>query len=155
MNRSADHRPRRLTLLAAALLALALALAGCSTGPYGGGQPAPVPTPNQGGAAGGTSEAPGVTELPDGTVRIVGVLEFRDLEGGTWVITGGTAATGDAGKTLAVIANAADLTAKLEPLRGERVVATGTKAGGVSTRMAGPEYTISSIASAGGGGPAQ
>jgi hypothetical protein len=88
---------------------------------------------------------PGLYDLPDGSVQALGTLEYRDLEGGTWVIVGGSNLTGDVGKTVAVIANATDLGPKLEALKGAQVIASGTRLDGASIRMAGPEITVTTI----------
>ncbi len=133
--------------IGSALLALVLAgvVAGCSAGspaksPGGGTAPA-----GQTGGQGATQVAPGLYDQADGTVQAVGRLEYRDLEGGMWAIVGGSEATGDAGKTVAVIANANDLGSQLQALKGEQVVAKGQKFDGASIRMAGPEITVMSI----------
>ena len=97
------------------------------------------------GGAAGTQPAPGLYELADGTSQAIGTLDFQDLEGGTWAILGGSEATGDAGKTLVVIANAGDLGSKLEALKGSQVVATGKMLDGASIRMAGPEMEVATI----------
>jgi hypothetical protein len=88
---------------------------------------------------------PGLYDLPDGSVQALGTLEYRDVEGGTWVIVGGSNLTGDAGKTVAVIANAAELGPKLEALKGVQVIASGTRIDGASIRMAGPEIKVAAI----------
>lgn len=46
---------------------------------------------------------------------------------------------------IVVIANGADLESELKPLDGKTVVATGTRAEGVSIRMAGPEMRVEKI----------
>jgi hypothetical protein len=131
------------------VLVLAGSLGGCV--PAGDTRPAENPGsipatsgPPSDGAA-GTRLAPGLYELADGSAQALGTLDYRDLEGGIWVIVGGTEATGDAGKTVAVIANAGELAAQLEGLRGATVIATGKKLEGVSVRMAGPEIAVTSI----------
>jgi hypothetical protein len=137
--------------IVSALLALALAgsLVACS--PAGTTKPAETPgstpatsAPPSNGAA-GTRLAPGLYELADGSAQALGTLEYRNLEGGVWVIVGGTEATGDVGKTVAVIANAGELTARLDELKGTTVIATGKKLDGASIRMAGPEIAVTSI----------
>lgn len=137
--------------IVSALLVLVLAgsLVGC--GSSGTMKPAENPGsipatsgPPSDGAA-GTRLAPGLYELADGSAQALGMLEYRDLEGGIWVIVGGTEATGDVGKTVAVIANADELAAQLDGLKGATVIATGKKLGGASIRMAGPELAVTSI----------
>jgi hypothetical protein len=114
------------------VLALIGPIAGCTPAPPTGGEDR-------------MTFAPGLTQLSDGSAQAVGTLEYRDLEGGMWVIVGGTEPAGDAGGTVAVIANAQDLGSKLEMLKGMRVIAKGVKLDGASIRMAGPEITVTSI----------
>jgi hypothetical protein len=127
------------------VLALAGSVAACAsrgTGPAAENPPAStVPARPPAGAL----FVPGLYDLPDGSVQALGTLEYRDIEGGTWVIVGGANPTGDAGKTIAVIANAADLGPKLAALKGAQVVAGGTRLDGASIRMAGPEITVTAI----------
>jgi hypothetical protein len=126
------------------IFALAISVAGCAEKPpQDSGTTPPVAQP-PGGAA-GTQLAPGLYKQADGTAQAIGKLDYRDLEGGTWVIIGGTEATGDAGKTIAVVANAADLGSKLDELKGSQVVVTGEMLDGASIRMAGPEMKVSNI----------
>jgi hypothetical protein len=108
------------------------------------------------GGAAGTQLAPGLYKQADGTAQAIGTLDYRDLEGGTWVILGGSEATGDVGQTVAVIANAADLGSKLDKLKGSQVIATGEMLDGASIRMAGPEMKVTAIEKAAlTGDPAQ
>jgi hypothetical protein len=138
------------TRIASALLVLVLAgaLGACSPAAP---KPAVAPgsTPTSSGQSpvdsAGTSLAPGLYDLADGSAQALGTLEYRDLEGGIWIIVGGAEATGDAGKTVAVIANASDLGTKLDALKGSQVLATGKRLEGVSVRMAGPEITVTTI----------
>ncbi len=144
------------------LLVLALAGSLVACGPAGTTRPAENPDsvpatsgPPSDGAA-GTRLAAGLYELADGSAQALGTLEYRDLEGGIWVIVGGTEATGDAGKTVAVIANADELAAQLDGLKGATVIATGKKLEGASVRMAGPEIAVTRIEKVEDtGGPAQ
>lgn len=127
------------------LLALALGLVavGCSRGPAVQ-PPQRIPAPPE------TSETSTPAEPDaDEVVRIVGVLEYRDLEGGLWAITGPAREGAAEAPVLAVVANAQDFASELEDLKGLRVIAEGTKAEGASIRMAGPEYVLTSIAGAG------
>lgn len=96
-------------------------------------------------AAGGTRLAPGLYDMPDGTVQAVGTLERSDLEGGFWMVAGGTASEGNEGVTVVVIANGDDLAAELEPLEGKTVMAVGKRQEGASIRMAGPEMVAETI----------
>lgn len=146
----------RSTLASAALaLALVLALAGCTAATPGAGSPSagapettktstPDTTATSGDAA-GLRIANGLYDQADGTVIALGTLEWRDLEGGFWAITGAPGATGDADKVIAVIANAAQDDVAYVKLAGTTVQITGTRLEGVSVRNAGPEVTATSI----------
>lgn len=127
------------------LVALALAgtLIGCAA-PANDRTAEPDPAPTDSPAA-GMRLAPGLYDLADGTVQVLGTLEHRDLEGGFWVITGGTESEGNVGTQLAVIANGADFAEELKALEGKQVNAVGTRFEGVSIRMAGPEIEITEI----------
>ena len=78
--------------------------------------------------------ANGLYDQEDGTVLALGTLEWIDLEGGFYAITGSPEGDGN----IAVIANASDFTDELEALLGKTVSVTGTRFDGVSVRMAGP-----------------
>ncbi len=146
----------RLVVLSA-LMALGLVLGACGSSPDRAIAPEtkpPTATPDGGAAAGGTQLAPGLYELEGGRAQAVGVLEYRDLEGGMWVIVGGTQAEGNEGATVAVIANPAEFSATLKELQGKRVIADGRKLDGASIRMAGPEIELGSIEALPEGGPA-
>ena len=129
-------------LLVAALAGSVAACVSGGTGPTSGSPPSST-TPARPPAS--AKFVPGLYDLADGSVQALGTLEYRDIEGGTWVMVGGSDLAGDAGKTVAVIANAADFAAKLESLKGAQVVATGQRLDGASIRMAGPEMTITAI----------
>jgi hypothetical protein len=98
-------------------------------------------TPPADDAAGGLRLANGLYDQEDGTVLAIGTLEWIDLEGGFYAITGSP----EGGGTIAVIANADDYTRELEALLGRTGSATGTRFEGASVRMAGPEIIITSI----------
>ena len=140
------------TLLAVLLV---VSLAGCGSPDDGSPDADSEPPASDGGASGGTQLAPGLYDLADGTVQAVGTLEWRDLEGGFWVITGGTEAEGTTGETVAVIANGDELAATLEALEGLTVSAIGTRFEGASIRMAGPEIIVETIEEISGTGPAE
>ena len=126
---------------------LVLALVGCAqqaTTPDVA-QPEPTPAPAPGDAAGGTRPAPGVYELDERQIQAVGTLAYSDLEGGFWLITGGTEAEGNLGETVIVIANGEEFAEQLKALEGALVAATGERFEGASIRMAGPEMTLRSI----------
>ncbi len=72
-------------------------------------------------------------------------MEYRDLEGGLWVVIGGTEAEGDAGTVVAVIANGADYADQFAQHPGLSFIVDGTRPDGASTRMAGPEITATRV----------
>lgn len=131
--------------LALSLTALAavLVIAGCTAPPPVTGQPA------GGGAAGGgvgaTRIAPGLYDMPDGTVQAVGTLQWMDLEGGFWAVVTGSGSAGDTGTVVAVIANAAKDDPAYTALAGQVVTAAGARVEGVSIRQAGPEIDVTSL----------
>jgi len=124
----------------AVLLAL-LVLTGCTSVKT----PASTPPPAAGGPSTGTMAAPGLYDLADGTSEAIGILEWVDLDGGFWAIIGGTEATGDVGKTVAVVANADKDDPAYLPLAGTMVRVVGKRAQGASVRGAGPEIVASSV----------
>jgi hypothetical protein len=126
-------------------LSLAFSIAACAPGGVGSAPESPPSSTTPARPLASAQFVPGLYNQPDGSVQALGTLEYRDLEGGTWVIVGGSAQTGDAGKTVVVIANAAEFTAKLESLKGVQVVATGQRLDGASIRMAGPEMAVTAI----------
>lgn len=85
--------------------------------------------------------ANGLYDLEDGTVQAIGVLEYVDLEGGFYAITGSPEGDGN----IAVIANGDEFATELEALEGATVSVIGTRADGASIRMAGPEIVAESI----------
>ena len=133
-------RPR---LIIVALLLLGVALSGCTVPTSS--ERTKDPSPPSESPSTGSRLAPGLYDLEGGKAQALGTLEWSDLEGGFWMIVGGTEAEGNVGKTVAVIANGADFQRLLESLKGKQVVAVGTKLDGVSIRMAGPEIEIDSI----------
>ncbi|MHB1135586.1 MAG: hypothetical protein ACYCXR_09165 [Coriobacteriia bacterium] len=118
-------------------LLLGLALVGCSAET----PDAEAPGDAAGDAAGGLRLANGLYDQEDGSVIALGVLEWIDLEGGFYALTGSPEGDGN----IAVIANADEFTDELEGLTGKTVQVTGTRLDGASIRMAGPEITIESI----------
>ena len=141
-------RISELLVIGVVVAATALALAGCGAG-AAGEPPAASASSTPGGApAGNTKMAPGIYDLDDGTVRAIGTVEYRDLEGGFWAVIGGTEAEGDVGKVVAVIANGDDYAQQLKDLEGLSVIIDGTRMDGASTRMAGPEITATSVVAA-------
>ncbi len=128
----------RMPLVLVLILVIALALTACAKSPE---KPDVVTPPADNGAAGGTRIANGLYDIEGGKVQAVGTLEWRDLEGGFWAITGSPEGDG----VVAVIANGADFADQLEGLKGRTVVATGKRLDGASIRQAGPEIEIDKI----------
>jgi hypothetical protein len=127
------------------VLALSLVLSACGA-PQ---PPQPVQAPgNDAAVPSGPSSAmrlaPGLYPQDDGTLMAVGTLEWRDTEGGFWVVIGGTEATGDVGTVVAVLAGPAKDDPAYAPLATKSVTVVGTKVE-ASTRQAGPEITAISI----------
>jgi hypothetical protein len=153
---------RRSILLAAFLVLVALpaaAMAACSDA-GDAASPAPSATvsalPENGPSpASGTKMAPGLYELEDGTVVAVGTVEYRDIEGGFWVVIDGSAAQGDSGTVVAVIANGDEFADQFRGDEGFSFEVYGERAGEVSVRMAGPEITATRVVLAAEGGPAE
>lgn len=138
---------QQITRLALATV-LALALAGCASTPEDttGLEPEPAPQESPaGGAASGSRLAAGLYDMEDGSVQAVGTLERSDLEGGFWVITGGTQAEGNVGETVAVIANGDAFAEQLSQLEGRTVLVLGKRLDGASIRMAGPEIEATGV----------
>jgi hypothetical protein len=135
----------RIILLAlTALLSLAL-LAGCGSGDdtASGGSTSSLGAVDD--AA--TPAPPGLYDLPDGRKQALGVLEYRDLEGGFWAVVQAYPGqpTTQAG-VVAVLANAEALEVDLEALEGSYVRADGKVLEGASVRMAGPELEVDELA---------
>jgi len=145
MHRRRTHVVTTAAVVVAAAILLLTAVA-C------GGDPAPEtrspaaqPSPAGSAPPAGTKLAAGLYDLADGTVQAVGTIEYRDLEGGFWVVIGGTEAEGDAGTVVAVIANGADYADQFTRHAGLSFVVDGTRLDGASTRMAGPEITATRV----------
>lgn len=130
----------RIPLLAvtiAMLLGAAVVTSGCADRT----EPPPPVVP-------GTTPAvdpPGIYEISDDRVRAVGVLDWIDLEGGFWAVTGVAETDGAESTVVAVITNPDSLDIDLEEVRGRYVEVTGELLDGPSIRMAGPEIEASSI----------
>lgn len=122
-------------------LVLGLALVGCTAAesPDVG-----APDDAAGDAAGGLRLANGLYDQEDGSVIGLGVLEWIDLEGGFYALTGAPESEGNADGNIAVIANPEDFD-ELQALLGKTVQIMGTRVEGASIRMAGPEVTVGTI----------
>jgi hypothetical protein len=144
-------RRRQTDVLTTAAMVVVAAILLLSTAACGGDpapetrSPASGPSPAGSAPPAGTKLAPGLYDLADGSVQAVGTVEYRDLEGGFWVVMGGTEAEGDAGTVVAVIANGADYADQFRQHPGLSFVVDGTRLDGASTRMAGPEITVTRV----------
>jgi len=123
---------------------LILVLVGCgSSGPK---EPPTSTTPPNPGPRTGTLARPGLYAVEGGRSHALGVLEYRDLEGGFWaVVDAMPGQSTDTAQLIAVLVGADKLGIDLEALKGHYVSADGTLAGGASSRMAGPELTVDTL----------
>lgn len=142
-----DLRKRATTFVVTAVVLAASLLwaTGCSADAQ--------PDPQDSGSGG--SSAPGVYELQDGSSRIVGVVVFRDLEGGFWAIADtGTATQGEAAANLAILIppNGGTVTdVQFAEAEGHLVAAEGTLSDGPSIYMAGPMLEVDTLEILGAG----
>ncbi|MBS3973564.1 MAG: hypothetical protein KGZ89_01675 [Actinobacteria bacterium] len=134
--------PAQIMALAFALM-FALILVACSAA--GTSTPTTPPQPDGGSINAGSELAPGLFEMEGGTVKAIGTLEWVDLEGGFWALVDNSAAGGESGSTIAVIANGDELDSELSQLEGQRVSVIGKRFEGVSIRMAGPEIVVETV----------
>ncbi|MBN2247996.1 MAG: hypothetical protein JW733_04790 [Coriobacteriia bacterium] len=143
-------------------LMLGVALVGCSSAEETPDAETPdveAPGDDTGDAAGpvgsdvpsDTRPANGLYDQGDGTVIALGTLEWIDLEGGFYALTGAPGVEGN----IAVIQNADEFADELEALKGSDVIVTGALFDGASIRMAGPEVVITSIDGIGAQGAAE
>ena len=132
-------------------LLLALAFVGCgtdegaatsTTGATSGGS---TTTIADGGTSSGALVLPGLYEQDDGTVQALGILTYRDVEGGFWAVVETTLPEeADGAAVVAVIGPSADMEQSVESYRGEYVSVIGVKED-VSTYQAGPFVRATSI----------
>lgn len=88
---------------------------------------------------------PGLYELQDGTVQALGILTYRDLEGGFWAVVETTLPEeADAAAIVAVVGPSEDMEASLDSYRGEFVSVIGVEQD-VSAYQAGPFIEATSI----------
>jgi len=131
--------------IAIALVSLAVAAAGCSAPPPAA-PPARAPETTAAPSTPGDRNEPGIHELPDGRIRVVGTLTRSDLEGGFVGVQLQRPIDSYAGQ-MVVIANAAELPGLAEAEREGwgYVAVTGRLLHGVSIRQAGPEIQAEAI----------
>ncbi len=94
--------------------------------------------------AAGSQLAQGLHDMGDGSVQAVGILSYRNLEGGFWALTEGPEGS-DSGAVIVVVANAAEFEPRVAELAGTQVIVTGRRLEGASIRMAGPEMEAASV----------
>ena len=90
-------------------------------------------------------DQPGIYDTSRGRVRVVGIFDRVELEGGFWAVVGVAPTESAESRVVAVIVNAEELGLDLKSLRGRYVEAIGTVVEGASVRMAGPEVEARSI----------
>lgn len=126
------------------LLVLTLLLTGCAT-TDSGTDGAETPTPD-GGTSSGQLAPPGLYEQDDGTWQALGLLTYRDLEGGFWAVVGtALPEEADTASVVAVVLPDAEITAQMESLRDKYVSVIGTKSQGADIYQAGPVIEATSI----------
>lgn len=98
------------------------------------------------GASLGMLAPPGLYDLKDGRTQALGVLAYRDLEGGFWAVVDALPdePTVEAA-VVAVLVGVEDLGLDLESLQGRFVAADGVLTDGASIRMAGPELEVEDL----------
>gem|GEM_PF-4238971 len=90
-------------------------------------------------------DRPGVYEADDGRMRVVGVLEWVDLEGGFFAVVDVAETEAAEIRVVAAIANVEEVQDELLALRGRYVEVLGEPFEGVSIRMVGPEIVAEEI----------
>ena len=118
-------------------LAVVASLFAVTTGGCGSSTPDP----------GSESKEPGIYEYADGLTQAVGILTYRDLEGGFWAIadTDDSSQVESSSNVVVLITSGAQVVQKLETMRGQYVSAVGTYDDGPSIFMAGPMLQVETI----------
>lgn len=127
---------RLLVLLLAITL---LVMPGCAASDDDTETPPAAEEPSDGGTD--LRLANGLYDLEGGKVQALGILEYVDLEGSFYAITGSPEGEGN----IAVIANGEDFATELEALEGKTVSVIGERSDAPSIRMAGPEIIAERI----------
>jgi hypothetical protein len=127
------------------MVAAAVALSACAQAPSRPGVPASPGKPSVPRELRGELATPGLYMLPDGRALAVGVLHFRDIEGGFWAVFATRAAQQEDATAVAVIADPERL-GDLQALDGQYVGVAGRLRDGVSSRMSGREMDAAWIA---------
>jgi hypothetical protein len=89
---------------------------------------------------------PGIYDLPGGSTEALGILTYRDLEGGFWAVAKTSVPEqAETAEIVAVVVPSAELAPQLESLRGQYVSVVGIRNVGPSIYMAGPVLEAQSI----------
>lgn len=144
-------------LLMIALAVLVLATVACADETDQGGSgstttstPSGSQTTTTGGGTPGepsqeTPVAPGLHEREDGTVQAVGILDYRDLEGGFWaVVDTSDPAQADDADVVAVLGSSDEIPGPIKSYEGKYVSVIGLQRD-VSVYQAGPFVEVQSI----------
>jgi hypothetical protein len=91
------------------------------------------------------SENPGLSDQDDGLAQAVGILSYRDLEGGFWAVVDTTdAAKAEDADVLAVLGSSDQIPGPIASYEGKYVKVVG-RPQGASTYQAGPFLEVQSI----------
>ncbi len=139
----------RALILVVGVLLFSLAVAGCA------GEPEPVGEDEPNGSAEevvpeeppvGATTPPGLYDLPDGNARAVGILTYRDLEGGFWAVVDTMApAEAATAAVLAVVLPNELIATDIQTCNGQYVSIVGARNDGPSIYQAGPIVEATSI----------
>lgn len=133
----------RLRGAAVAALVLALTLAGCAPRPPSGAPPGASPGP----PSTGVVAAPGLYQLEDGSTQALGILAYRDVEGGFWaVVDTAIPEEADSAPILAVVLpDAIEVGGKMAGYEGKYVNVVGKRDDGPTIYQSGPVIDAASI----------
>lgn len=89
---------------------------------------------------------PGLYDLPDGTTQALGILTYRDAEGGFWAVAS-TAVPEEAASAdvVAVVLPGEGVDVDLQTMNGQYVSVVGRRADGASVYQAGPVIDAESV----------
>lgn len=133
-------------VLVGGLLALVM-LAGCASGSDGSETPDGETSSTDESPSFEMVAPPGSYSMPDGTTQVLGILTYRDLEGGFWAVV--KTAIADEAATAEIVAVVVpageDPGVDLQTLEGQYVSVVGTLNEGPSIYMAGPVIEAQSV----------
>lgn len=138
----------RTRILGVAVLLMALVLAGCTSSetPDEPREESGETSPTDEGPVFEMVAPPGIYEMPGGETQALGILTYRDLEGGFWAVVNTAvpeeAATAD---VVAVIVPDDDIAPLMESNIGKYVSVVGNLEDGANIYMAGPVIEGKSI----------